>query len=160
VISARLSDWRHYFSGPIWEEAFTFLEQLPLDSPNSGQLLPLPDESGLRYCVMTYDTCGPEGSLLEAHDLNVDIQLSLEGTEAIDWFERSGLEISTPYDPEKDYVLFHRPALATGTVINSPGYFSVYFPEDAHMAKQKAGGVSETVRKVVIKVPVAQVRSA
>lgn len=157
MIAAKLSDWRNYFSGPTWEQAFTFLEQLPADSENSGKLLPLP-ESDLLYCVMTYPTRAPETGIVEAHDKYIDIQLSLGGTEAIDWYERSGLTIKTPYDAEKDLVLFEWPAPVSGTVINSPGYFSVYFPEDAHMAQQRAGGTIETVRKVVIKVPVADVR--
>lgn len=159
MIAARLADWRHYFQGPVWESAFAFLEQLPVGSPDNDGLVPIPD-SALRYRVMSYPTRGPEGGVIEAHDTHVDIQMSLVGAEAIDWYERSGLVASQPYDAENDYVLFEKPGSITGSVINAPGYFSVYFPEDAHMAQQMVGGVVETVRKVVIKVPLSLVRPA
>jgi len=160
MIAARLADWRHYFNGPTWEAAFNFLEGLPAASPDTADMLPLPDGSPLRYRIMSYPTRGPEEGIIEAHDQNVDIQLSLDGAEAIDWYERSGLTVSKPYDHENDYLLFEKNGAPTGTVVNSPGYFSVYFPEDAHMAQQKVGGVVENVRKVVIKVPVVLVRPA
>lgn len=157
MIAAKLTDWRHYFTGPAWEQAFTFLEQLPADSADSGDLIPLGD-NGLFYRVMSYPTRGPEDGIIEAHDRYVDIQLSLDGTEGIDWFARSGLTAKMPYNAENDVVLFEAPAAETGTVRNCPGYFSVYFPEDAHRAQQRVGGTVETVRKVVIKVPVDRVR--
>ncbi len=158
MIAAKLSDWRNYFSGPTWEEAFTFLENLPAGSENTGKLVPLSEGSALRYCIMSYPTRGPEEGIIEAHNVNIDIQLSLTGTEAINWYERSGLTAKTDYDPEKEFILFNPPASVSGTVINSPGYFSVYYPEDAHMAQQKIGDAIEEVHKVVIKVPVALVR--
>jgi len=151
VIAARLADWRQHFNGPVWAKAFEFLENLPVDSPDNDGLVPI-DGDTLLYRVMSYPTRGPEGTTVEAHERYIDIQMSLEGAEAIDWFSRDGLTLNKAYDEENDYLLFDRPDYVTGTVYNRPGYFSVFYPGDGHTAQQLAGPASEPVRKVVIKV--------
>ncbi len=151
MIAAKLADWRQYFSGPTWTKAFEFLENIPTDSPDDDGLVPI-DGDKLLYRVMTYPTRGPEDTTVEAHERYVDIQMSLEGSEAIDWFSRDGLKLIRAYDEADDYLLFARPEAVSGTVVNRPGYFSVFFPDDGHTAQQLVGGTSETVRKVVIKV--------
>ena len=157
MIAADLAEWRNYFTGPIWTTAFEFLERLPVDSPDGTGLESILGDD-LLYRVMSYPTRGPEGTTVEAHEKYVDIQMSLEGTEAIDWFVLDDLAVDTPYNSELDYVLYQRPAQPTGTVVNRPRYFSVFFPEDGHTAQKSATGVSEQVRKVVIKVKLASVR--
>lgn len=157
MIAAKLADWRHFFTGPTWTAAFEFLERLPADSPDNDGLDSIQGDD-LLYRVMSYPTRGPENTTVEAHERYVDIQMSLEGSEAIDWFSRDGLTLTTPYDEKNDYMLFARPDRVTGTVINRPGYFSVFFPEDGHTAQQIVGGEIENVRKVVIKVLLDRVR--
>lgn len=157
MIATDLSLWRNYFTGPTWTAAFEFLEKLPADSPDGDGLTSIVGDE-LLYRVMSYPTRGMEGTTVEAHETYVDIQMSLEGTEAIDWFVLDGLEVNSPYNSEKDYALYERPAQPTGTVVNRPRYFSVFFPEDGHTAQKSADGVSEMVRKVVIKVKLSCVR--
>lgn len=157
MIAADLSLWRHYFTGPTWTTAFEFLENLPVDSPDGDGLTSILGDD-LLYRVMSYPTRGMEGTTVEAHEKYVDIQMSLEGTEAIDWFVLDGLAVDTPYNSELDYALYVRPEQPTGTVVNRPRYFSVFFPEDGHTAQKSATGVSENVRKVVIKVKLSCVR--
>jgi YhcH/YjgK/YiaL family protein len=157
VIAADLSLWRNYFTGPTWTAAFEFLEKLPSDAPDGDGLTSILGDE-LLYRVMSYPTRGMEGTTVEAHEKYVDIQMSLEGTEAIDWFVLDDLEVNSPYNDEKDYALYERPAQPTGTVVNRPRYFSVFFPEDGHTAQKSADGVSEMVRKVVIKVKLSCVR--
>lgn len=157
MIAADLSLWRNYFTGPTWTAAFEFLEKLPADSPDGDGLTSIVGDD-LLYRVMSYPTRGMEGTTVEAHEKYVDIQMSLEGTEAIDWFVLDGLEVNSPYNSEQDYALYERPAQPTGTVVNRPRYFSVFFPEDGHTAQKSADGVSEHVRKVVIKVKLSCVR--
>jgi YhcH/YjgK/YiaL family protein len=151
MIAAKLSDWRLYFDGPVWTQAFQFLEKLPVDSPDNDGLVPL-DGDTLLYRVMSYPTRGPEGTTVEAHEKYIDIQMSLDGAEAIDWFTRDGLTLQQAYDEENDYVLFQRPESITGTVLNRPGYFAVFYPDDGHTAQQIVDGNPAPVRKVVIKV--------
>jgi biofilm protein TabA len=157
MIAAKLTDWRLHFSGPVWAEAFEFLEKLPTDSPDNEGLVPI-DGDTLLYRVMSYPTRGPEDTTVEAHEQYIDIQMSLEGAEAIDWFTRDGLTLHTAYDEENDYLLFDRPDHVTGTVYNRPGYFSVFYPGDGHTAQQLVGAEVENVRKVVIKVRLDKVR--
>tara|TARA_R110001592_G_scaffold99251_1_gene282924 strand:+ start:329 stop:820 length:492 start_codon:yes stop_codon:yes gene_type:complete len=151
MIAAKLSDWRQHFSGPVWTQAFEFLETLATDSADNDGLVSI-DGDTLLYRVMSYPTRGPEGTTVEAHEKYIDIQMSLDGSEAIDWFSRDGLTLNKAYDSENDYLLFDRPDHVTGTVNNRPGYFSVFYPDDGHTAQQLVGGASENVRKVVIKV--------
>ena len=157
MIAAALDQWRNYFTGPTWTTAFEFLEKLPSDAPDGDGLTSILGDE-LLYRVMSYPTRGPEDTTVEAHEKYVDIQMSLEGSEAIDWFELDGLTVRSPYDAEKDYALYDRPARVTGTVVNRPRYFSVYFPEDGHTAQQIVGGQVAHVRKVVIKVKLSCVR--
>ncbi len=151
MIAAKLADWRQHFSGPVWTQAFEFLEQLPKDSADNDGLVSI-DGDTLLYRVMSYPTRGPEGTTVEAHEKYIDIQMSLEGAEAIDWFSRDGLTLNKAYDAENDYLLFDRPNHVTGTVFNRPGYFSVFYPDDGHTAQQLVGDTPTPVRKVVIKV--------
>lgn len=157
MITTKLADWRHFFSGPTWSAAFEFLEALPAGSPDNDGLVPIRGDE-LLYRVMSYPTRGTEGTVVEAHEKYIDIQMSLDGTEGIDWFSLDGLTVSKPYDPALDYVLYERPERATGTVINRPRYCSIFFPQDAHTAQLVVGGQVEPVRKVVIKVRLDLVR--
>ena len=116
MIAAKLADWRQHFTGPVWTKAFEFLEQLPTDSPDNDGLVSI-DGDTLLYRVMSYPTRGPEGTTVEAHETYIDIQMSLEGAEAIDWFSRDGLSLHKAYDAENDYLLFDRPDHVTAPVI-------------------------------------------
>ncbi len=102
--------------------------------------------------IMTYDTCAPQDALLETHDRCIDIQVSLKNSEAIDWYPRSSLRIQNEYDPDRDRTLYRRPGVAPARVCNCPGFFTVLFPQDAHMPKLMTGSRPEQVKKVVVKV--------
>jgi YhcH/YjgK/YiaL family protein len=109
-------------------------------------------EDDIFAVIMSYQTCGPEEAMLETHDAYIDIQVSLVNSEAIDWFPRHTLEVKSTYDPIQDRTLYHRPGSAPLRVNNFPGFFTVLFPDDAHMPKQIVAGESELVKKVVVKV--------
>lgn len=150
MIADRLINWPRYFTGEPWKTAFQFLESLTPES-EVQHLIPIRGED-LFARIMTYPTRPPEEGMLEAHNEYIDIQMSLTGTEAIDWFSRGPLETRNPYDAEKDVIFFHRPAHAGARIINSPGIFSVYYQDDAHMAQMMAWDAREDVKKVVVKV--------
>ena len=153
MIHAELADWRSHLHGDVWETVFAFLEHEAAQAPE-GIRLDL-NRPGLYALVMRYDTRGPDGGVLEAHDAHIDVQMSLEGSERIDWFPRGSLRIRAPYDAAKDVVLFDRPGDAPASVDNLPGRITVLFPEDAHMAQQCGAAPPAPVKKVVVKVPVA-----
>ncbi len=156
MIADRLSEWKRYFDGPVWSRAFTYLESLGPDS-DPVDYVEL-DSFGLFARVMQYPTRGPEEAILEAHDRYIDIQMSLVNGERIDWFPREPLTVRTPYDQEKDVILFERDTPPAASITNTPGVFSVFYPNDAHMAQLVVDGRSvETVTKAVVKVPLARV---
>ncbi len=149
MVFDRIENWRQYFSGPVWESAFTFLEKL---SPDAEEGLTYLEGEKLFARVMSYATRMPDEAKLEAHREHIDIQMPLRNAEAIDWFPLAGLEARTPYDEKKDRVLFRRPAIAPAHVDLHPGTFAVLFPEDAHMPQLIVGDHVQEVKKVVVKV--------
>lgn len=86
---------------------------------------------------------------LEAHHEYIDIQLLLEGSDAIGWKPlEDAEEVSQAYDAEKDLIFY---ADEADEIINlQPGQFLVLYPEDLH-----APGIGEgKIRKLIAKVRV------
>lgn len=144
-----LKNWPLYFNAPPWRDVFAYLSSLDAETPEYARFDLQGDD--IYASVMSYATCGPQEAKLEAHDVYVDIQMSLVGGEGIDWFPRHVLEVKTPYDPVRDRTLYHRPGTAPARVDNLPGAITVLFPGDAHMPKQIIGDKTGTVKKVVVK---------
>jgi YhcH/YjgK/YiaL family protein len=158
MIIGRLKDWRERFSGSVWTRAFDALDGVGLDSPQARTLI---GSDGMYMRVMSYATRSPdsESAVLEAHRVMADVQLTLQGSERIDWFP---LELLTPrdaYDPVKDVQHYHRPGQALASVDVMPGTFVVLFPEDAHMPQLVTAAGDAGVKKVVVKVPLASLAS-
>ena len=82
---------------------------------------------------------------LEAHKRYIDLQLLVTGSEEIGW---SPLSIChqkvAPYSDEKDIIFYKDPVREFLKL--SPGYFAVFFPEDAH-----APLVGDEIQKLVFK---------
>lgn len=153
MIASRLEYWALYSRHAAWRRSFEFLEALTPDAEDSDRIPLLGDDLFAR--IMRYPTRAPEDAILEAHDDYIDIQMSLENSEAIDVFSRAVLEVKTPYDSEKDRTLFHRTGAPVARLNNFPGFFTVLFPNDAHMPQLMTGNEPETVKKVVVKLRVA-----
>ena len=149
MIHDRLHNASLYFSTPTWTQVIDFLRQLPADVAEGRITLQGED---LFANVMSYRTGPAADALLETHDDFIDVQMSLAGTEVIGWYPRAALTVQTPYNPERDCTFYHRPDIAPLAIIQTPGRFSVFLPEDGHCAKLVAAGSAETVKKVVVKV--------
>jgi len=88
-----------------------------------------------------------ESGVWESHRRYTDIQFIFEGEEQIGYAPVPSLEMSRPYDTEKDYSLYQ----GSGQFFSlHPGWFAIFFPEDGHMPGM-APGTPATVRKIVIK---------
>lgn len=87
--------------------------------------------------------------LYESHRRYLDIQYVIEGCECIRFHPVSGLDVSKPYDGESDIVFYARTAGAD--LILDPGYFAVFYPQDAHMPLL-ACDITGPLTKVVMKV--------
>jgi biofilm protein TabA len=153
MIHDSLSNWNIYFHASPWKQVYEFLSSLTPDSPVSSRIDLAGDE--MYAAIMTYETCLPRDSKIETHDQHIDIQMSLINSEAIDWYPRNSLSIQSPYDPGKDRTLYDCPGQAPGRVGNFPGYFTVLFPDDAHMPKLITGSTPEMVKKVVVKLNIS-----
>ena len=152
MIVGQLVNWRDHLSGDIWEEAFDFLMSLDADSAEGDTEL---QGKKLFGRVMAYSTRGTDEAILESHREYIDIQISLKGTEGIDWYPVSTLDVKEEYNAEIDRALYHRYELAPAHVDNHPGMFTLLYPEDAHMAQLVVDGDVEDIVKAVVKVHVS-----
>ena len=100
-----------------------------------------------------YETKEHSACFPEAHKRYIDIQLLLSGTERLDFSNISELTIKDEYDEERDIILFENPD-TINTIYLKKGFFALLYPSDAHRPQMKAFEDSETVKKVVIKIPV------
>jgi len=83
----------------------------------------------------------------ESHHRHVDIQFIYEGVEQMGYAPVSSLETTRPYDEKSDCVIYQ----GAGQFFRvGPGWFTIFFPEDAHMPGL-AIAESATVRKIVVK---------
>lgn len=133
---------------PVWRRCLDWLGSLPASAPAGRHEL---DGSDLFALIMEYDTVPRDEARFESHLERVDLQYTLEGEEGIDWIPRSAL---TPDGPFGDDVQFWLPPAAPfSQLVNAPGCFSIFYPEDAHRPKVRCG--SARVRKLVIKARLA-----
>lgn len=78
--------------------------------------------------IQEYDTKS-EG-LFEAHKKYIDIQYVISGFEKMGIHDVSKLDKNTEYDEEKDLQFFN----GEGSYVSVPqGYFTIFYPQDAHM---------------------------
>ena len=149
MIHDSLSNWQTYFHSNPWKCAFEFIISLNSESKDCSRI----ELAGkdIYAAIMTYPTCEPLDSVLETHDKYIDIQASLKNSEAIDWHPRNNLSIKNEYDLVRDRTLYHHNDPASAKISNFPGFFTVLFPQDAHMPKLMTGSKPELVKKVVVK---------
>jgi biofilm protein TabA len=88
-------------------------------------------------------------SKLEAHKNYIDIQYILEGVDSMGWKPaRRCSEVQSPYDEEKDVVLFNDEPLIWCAI--PAGSFAIFFPEDAHAPMVSDGEVHKVIVKVAV----------
>ena len=103
--------------------------------------------------IMTLLTVDRKQGVLESHRSFVDIQIVLAGQEIIEVWPTTELKEKLPYNRDKDVVLYQIPDLSFLRLVLQPGYFAVFFPQDAHMP-QIAIAEETSLRKLVVKVSV------
>lgn len=137
-----------YPYGELWEKAFDFLRTSTPELEDGRYVI---DGDDLFAGIDCYETKARTDAKLETHQQYVDIQVLLSGSECLEVFPKDGLEVSEPYDPERDAEFYSVPEQAPLRTLLTPGHFIVFFPEDAHMPCLNAGDSSKPVQKVVIK---------
>jgi biofilm protein TabA len=151
MIVGRMQHWRERMKGEAWRKAFEAIETLTPDAPDGRTAIAGDD---IYMIVMGYETKPPETNdgNLENHRNYVDIQVTLDGSERIEWFPAETLTPKLPYNPDKDAQYYHRPGAGVAAIDSKPGTFVVLFPEDGHLAKMRAPFGDTSCKKVVVKV--------
>lgn len=99
--------------------------------------------------VMTYDTKPESDALFETHSLYADIQAPLTGGERFFTAAPAGLNMTIPYDSEKDIAFYQGKAQTEAQLL--AGTFALVLPEDAHMPGVCLSTPEQT-RKAVVKI--------
>jgi hypothetical protein len=82
----------------------------------------------------------------------IDLQLTIVGSEGIEWMPISKLNKRGSYSEEKDFQFYETPKLSYGKINNMKGSFCILFPEDGHMP-QLIVDDNTFVKKLVVKIP-------
>lgn len=102
--------------------------------------------------VQSHYTDFPENKKLESHRKYIDIQYIVSGKELMGWVPANNLEVMTPYSEEKDVIFYHKDRNISSFIL-FPGFFAIFYPDDAHMPGCVVDK-PEFVRKIVVKVRV------
>jgi YhcH/YjgK/YiaL family protein len=130
-----------------FKTAYEFLRRKDLTELPVGEIKLSPD---VTVRVQEYTTKLPKDAKFETHDKMIDIQYVAAGQELFGLASRDRLEVSVPYNSEKDITFYHDPA-AYGSVLLQAGDFIVVYPEDAHKPSCIAGSPAP-VKKMLIKI--------
>jgi YhcH/YjgK/YiaL family protein len=145
VILDRLEESHRYQAiHPLFARAFEFLRRENLRALATGRH----DLDGDRLYVKIDDVMGRghEGARLEAHRRYIDIQVTLEGDEAIGWRPLAACRAPGPFDSTAD-VGFFEDSPETWFAVHA-GSFAIFFPEDAHAPLAAQGRVKKAIVKV------------
>jgi biofilm protein TabA len=110
------------------------------------------DGDGLYALVSTYDSSPREERRFEAHQKYLDVQVLLEGEEAIDVSLETNLPFLQEYNPAKD-ISFFQPPQEYSTLVMKPGIAAIFYPQDLHRPNCQLHG-KQHVRKIVVKVKI------
>jgi YhcH/YjgK/YiaL family protein len=154
MIYGKLHDLNNYsllLTQPTWKRAFEWIQAMPAEPECRIHQL---DGDRLFVNVMRYGTVPPEQSRFESHRRYVDLQYTIAGAEQIEVRHASELKPDGAYDPETDLQFYQAPVSAPAKVDKQPGWFSIFFPEDAHRPKI-SDGKHDAVYKLVVKIDVS-----
>lgn len=131
------------------ERAVQYITSLPTDNLEVGKYV---IDEQFYYTVQEYQTKSVEQCKLESHRKYVDIQLVVEGEEAIDIADVSSLQLSESYSDEED-IMFWKPDQNLMRVALYHKSYVVLYPRNAHR-----GGISLDqscrVKKIVGKIKI------
>lgn len=131
-----------------FRKAYAFLRRSDLADLPAGTT-PI-DGDEIFANIQHYTTTPAEELQFESHDSYFDIQFIVEGEELFGYAARDGLEVSVPYDAQKDLTFYHDPE-TPGYILLKKGDFAVVPPEDAHKPRCALDKPC-AVKKIVIKV--------
>lgn len=139
---------KYNYLKPEFAAAYQWLRETELNQLNTGEYAVT---DVVKAIVMEYETIAAENARFESHEKYFDIQYMVSGR------ERFGISLcKTASEQERDTVndiIFFEEPEEVGYVILKAGDMAVVAPEDLHKPKVR-DGVSQWVKKIVIKIPV------
>ncbi len=130
---------------PLFAKAIEFLKSNDLHALEIGKT----ELQGKDLVVNVQQTAPKtkEQAKLETHNVFIDIQIPLSGTEVMGYTPaKDCIPADAPYSAEKDITFFE--GLAESYIPVKPGMFAIFFPQDGH-----APGITpDGVKKVIVKV--------
>lgn len=143
-----LDFYRNLGIGDRYAKAIDFLKNTDLVSLADGKYAI--DGENVFASVMSYTTLPWEEAKYEAHENYTDIQYMISGTEILTYAPIDTLNVSIPYNPEKDVIFYDNTNPGLQAVVNV-GEFMIFAPWDGH--KPKAYNKTPAkVKKVVVKI--------
>ena len=132
---------------PRFGPAFAFLRETDLTALADGRHAI--DDDRIFVVVARGEGRGRDGAVLEAHGRHIDIQLAIEGIDAIGYKPTAACtDPRGPFDEDKDVVLYNDAPEAWAPLV--PGMLAIYFPEDAHAPLGGTGPVRKAVVKILL----------
>ena len=131
----------------VFEKISAFLAGLTTETEDGRTELMGTD---LYAMVQRYETHPYDADKLETHDKYIDIQLLLAGEEVIYYGYADGLQVTSPYNNEKDYAFYHACKDSLTPLALNSGNFAVFLPGEGHVPGCGENGGS--VIKVVVKI--------
>ena len=130
-------------------EAIAFIEKLNFADYEKGKHIVNED---FFFLIQEYVAKEPKAARFETHNNYVDIQYIIEGVEGMEVAPKETMEVSIPYNPEKDVEFYVSKEGCCKMVLTAKGY-AVFYPADAHKPCIRVGE-PVTVKKIVGKVRV------
>ncbi len=147
IFSALSQSARYTALHPLFQRAFDYIRDTDLYRMAPGRYPILGDD--LIVIVEQVAAKTREQARLEAHRKYIDIQLVLEGDEAMGW--KPLADCHNPvgeHSMEKDIRFFHD--APSSWVAVPPDHFCIFFPEDAHAPLLGSGQIKKVIFKVAV----------
>lgn len=133
---------------PLFAKAFEYIKSQDLEALEVGKF---EISEGLKGAIAKKEgmTASESAAKFECHDIHIDIQLCISGTEQIGWRPRSTCSsLKEEYNVEKD-VSFYNDAPDMHFQLTD-NQFAIFFPEDVH-APMIGDGI---IKKIIVKVKI------
>lgn len=104
--------------------------------------------------ISEYETHSEESSLFETHEIYVDLQVLLSGSEQIYCLPRDKAGTSRGYQLGNDITFYEEGSHDWVSVEIDEKRFCILYPQDAHKPGIQTGEAGERVRKAVIKIKI------
>jgi len=108
---------------------------------------------GVFAIEQVYETKLRAAGFFESHQKYIDVQVVVEGEEAMELADVARMTVLEPYLPERDLIVYSDEPQASILRVLA-GEVAVFHPADVHMPSLQVASTPMLVRKAVVKIPV------